>query len=107
MRSWAFRSYDGRAFRSGRNQRYKDYLKDIHASGALVMSLVNDLLDLSKIEAGKMDFEFASIDANRIVSECVSIMQPAGESGAVAIRLSLSPAFQTFSLTNARYARSS
>ena len=74
------------------NQRYKDYLKDIHASGALVMSLVNDLLDLSKIEAGKMDFEFASIDANRIVSECVSIMQPQASQERVAIRLSLSPA---------------
>jgi|GEM_PF-1142089 PAS domain S-box-containing protein len=74
------------------NQRYKDYLKDIHASGALVMSLVNDLLDLSKIEAGKMDFAFASIDANLIVSECVSIMRPQASQERVAIRLSLSPA---------------
>ncbi|HUZ90960.1 MAG TPA: ATP-binding protein [Methylocella sp.] len=74
------------------NQRYKDYLGDIHASGTLVMSLVNDLLDLSKIEAGKMDFEFASIDANRIVAECVSIMQPQASQERVAIRLSLSPA---------------
>ena len=74
------------------NQRYKDYLGDIHASGTLVMSLVNDLLDLSKIEAGKMDFAFASIDANRIVSECVSIMQPQASRERVALRLSLSPA---------------
>jgi PAS domain S-box-containing protein len=74
------------------NQRYKDYLGDIHASGTLVMSLVNDLLDLSKIEAGKMEFDFASIDANRIVSECVSIMQPQASQERVAIRLSLSPA---------------
>jgi PAS domain S-box-containing protein len=74
------------------NPRYKDYLKDIHASGALVMSLVNDLLDLSKIEAGKMDFDFVSIDANRIVAECVSIMQPQASGEQVAIRLSLSSA---------------
>lgn len=72
--------------------RYMDYLKDIHASGALIMSLVNDLLDLSKIEAGKMDFQFVSIDANRIVSECVSIMQPQANQERVALRLSLSPA---------------
>ncbi|WGJ15618.1 PAS domain-containing sensor histidine kinase [Methylocapsa sp. D3K7] len=82
---------DGR-FGPVANQRYESYLKDICASGALVMSLVNDLLDLSKIEAGKMEFAFASIDANRIVSECVSIMRPqAGQEGVV-IRLSLSPA---------------
>ncbi|MGQ0446045.1 MAG: ATP-binding protein [Beijerinckiaceae bacterium] len=74
------------------NQRYKDYLADIHASGTLVMSLVNDLLDLSKIEAGKMEFSFASIDANRIVSECVSIMQPQASREQVTLRLSLSPA---------------
>ena len=74
------------------NPRYKNYLKDIHASGMLVMSFVNDLLDLSKIEAGKMDFDFASIDANHIVSECVSIMRPQASGERVAIRLSLSPA---------------
>jgi PAS domain S-box-containing protein len=74
------------------NPRYEGYLKDIRASGALVMSLVNDLLDLSKIEAGKMDFDFASIDANRIVSECASIMQAQASQEGVVIKLSLSPA---------------
>jgi len=74
------------------NERYKEYLKDIHTSGALVMSLVNDLLDLSKIEAGKMDFAFAPIDANRVVSECVSIMQAQANQARVVLKLSLSPA---------------
>ena len=46
------------------NERYKDYIKDIHASGAHVMSLADDLLDLSKIEAGKLELAFASVDAN-------------------------------------------
>jgi PAS domain S-box-containing protein len=71
------------------NERYKDYLKDIHASGTHVMSLVNDLLDLSKIEAGKMDLNFGSVDANRIVSECVSLMQPQAARERVIVRLSL------------------
>ncbi|PNG27553.1 ATP-binding protein [Methylocella silvestris] len=73
------------------NARYKDYLKDIHSSGSLVMSLVNDLLDLSKIEAGKMELSFEAVDANRIVTECVSIMQPQASSARVVIRLSLAP----------------
>ena len=71
------------------NERYKDYLKDIHASGAHVMSLVNDLLDLSKIESGKMDLDFASVDVNRVVAECVSIMQPQASRERVIMRLSL------------------
>jgi PAS domain S-box-containing protein len=71
------------------SERYKDYLKDIHASGAHVMSLVNDLLDLSKIEAGRLDLTFGSVDANRIVSECVSLMQPQALRERVIMRLSL------------------
>jgi PAS domain S-box-containing protein len=74
------------------NSRYKDYIGDIHASGSLVMSLVDDLLDLGKIEAGKMEFSFASLDVNRIVSECVSIMQPQAGREQVDIKLSLSAA---------------
>ncbi len=74
------------------NPRYKDYIGDIHASGTLVMSLVNDLLDLAKIEAGKMDFAFASIDVNRVVSECISIIEPQASREQVDTKLSLSPA---------------
>jgi signal transduction histidine kinase len=73
------------------NERYKSYLKDIHASGSLVASLVNDILDLSKIEAGKMDLDFAAVDANRIIAECVSIMQPQASRERVVVRLALSP----------------
>ena len=71
------------------NERYKDYLKDIHSSGAHVMSLVNDLLDLSKIEAGKLELTFGSVDANRIVAECISLMQPQANRDRVIIRSSL------------------
>ncbi len=73
------------------NERYRDYLKDIHASGAYVMSLVNDLLDLSKIEAGKLELSFTSVDANRIVAECVSLMQPQANRERIILRVSLAP----------------
>ena len=73
------------------NERYKDYLKDIHASGTHVMSLVNDLLDLSKIEAGKVDLTFGAVDANKIINECVSLMQTQAIRERVIVRLALAP----------------
>ncbi|MGB7698558.1 MAG: PAS domain-containing sensor histidine kinase, partial [Methylovirgula sp.] len=73
------------------NERYRDYLRDIHTSGAHVMSLVNDLLDLSKIEAGKMELEFVSVDVNRVITECVALMQPQASQERVIMRLSLAP----------------
>ena len=71
------------------NDRYKDYIKDIHASGSHVMSLADDLLDLSKIEAGKLELAFASVDANSVIRECVSLMQPQAARERVIMRVSL------------------
>jgi PAS domain S-box-containing protein len=72
-------------------ERYKDYLRDIHRSGTHVMSLVNDLLDLSKIEAGKMALDIKPVDANAIISECVGLMQPQANRERVIMRLALAP----------------
>ncbi len=58
------------------NDRYKDYLKDIRTSGSHIMSLINDLLDLSKIEAGKLDLKFSAVSTNDVINECVALMQP-------------------------------
>jgi len=71
------------------NARYREYIKDIHASGAHVMSLVNDLLDLSKIEAGKLELNFQAVDVNQIVAECVSLIQPQANRERVITRLAL------------------
>ena len=71
------------------NDRYRDYLKDIHTSGMHVISLADDLLDLSKIEAGKLELEFALVDANSVIRECVSLMQPQAARERVILRLSL------------------
>ncbi len=71
------------------SERYKDYLRDIHVSGTHIMSLVNDLLDLSKVEAGKMDLRFEAVGLADVVSECVAMMQPQANRNRIIIRTSL------------------
>ncbi|MDO9414334.1 MAG: histidine kinase dimerization/phospho-acceptor domain-containing protein [Pseudolabrys sp.] len=73
------------------NERYKQYLKDIHASGGHLISLLNDLLDLSKIEAGKLELTFVTVNLNDIVQQCVAMMQDQANRERVIIRTSLPP----------------
>jgi PAS domain S-box-containing protein len=71
------------------NDRYKQYLKDIHTSGEHVVALLNDLLDLSKIESGKLELDIASIDLNSLTQQCVAMMQPQATRDRIIIRTSL------------------
>ena len=71
------------------SERYRQYLKDIHASGGHLISLLNDLLDLSKIEAGKLELTFVSVNLNDLVQQCVAIMQQQASRERVIIRTSL------------------
>jgi PAS domain S-box-containing protein len=71
------------------NERYREYLKDIHASGGHLLSLINDLLDLSKIEAGKLELTFAGVALNDLTQQCVAIMQPQANRERIIIRTSL------------------
>ena len=72
------------------NERYREYLRDIRTSGEHVVSLVNDLLDISKIEAGKLDLTFAAVSLNDVVRESIALMQPQANRARVVLRSSLS-----------------
>jgi signal transduction histidine kinase len=71
------------------NERYRQYLKDIHTSGGHLVSLLNDLLDLSKIEAGKLELNFSDVDLNELTQESVALMQPQANRERIIIRTSL------------------
>ena len=71
------------------NERYRQYLKDIHTSGGHLVSLLNDLLDLSKIEAGKLELDFSAIDLNDLTQQSVALMQQQASRERIIIRTSL------------------
>ncbi|MFE1600920.1 PAS domain-containing sensor histidine kinase [Methylobacterium sp. ID0610] len=70
------------------NERYRDYLRDIRTSGEHVVSLVTDLLDLAKIEAGHLDLSFTGVVLNELVGASVSLMQPQAARQRVVVRTS-------------------
>lgn len=72
------------------NDRYRDYLRDINRSGNHVLDLVNDLLDISKIEAGQQDMHYEPVSLNETLGQIVAMMQPQANSDRVIIRSSFS-----------------
>ncbi|MDX3975973.1 ATP-binding protein [Shinella sp.] len=70
--------------------RYIEYANDIGRSGRHVLDIVNDLLDISKIEAGEMELEFTAVGLNETIAEAVSLIQPQANGQRVIIRTSLS-----------------
>jgi PAS domain S-box-containing protein len=73
------------------NDRYRDYLRDINRSGNHVLDLVNDLLDISKIEAGEQEMTYEAVSLNDALAETVATMQPQANRERVIIRSSLAP----------------
>jgi two-component system cell cycle sensor histidine kinase PleC len=61
------------------DQRYKGYSLDIHNSGQHLLALINDILDMSKIEAGKMNLKFEPIHLEDVAEDAVRLVRNRAE----------------------------
>ena len=59
--------------------RYEEYADDIHHSGSLLISLINDLLDISKVEAGKYELAEEAVDIRVLIENCIRQVATAAE----------------------------
>ncbi|WP_051431753.1 sensor histidine kinase [Rhodovibrio salinarum] len=56
------------------DKRYEDYARDIHDSGTHLLELINDILDLSRVETGRMDLQTEEVDVTRMVESALRIV---------------------------------
>ncbi|MFC4352112.1 MHYT domain-containing protein [Fodinicurvata halophila] len=62
------------AFGALPNERYLEYAEDIHNSGSQLLSIINDILDISRIEAGQLDLQQDMLDARELVQDSMRIL---------------------------------
>jgi PAS domain S-box-containing protein len=79
----------GERFGTLGNDRYVEYMKDIRASGERVIAVISDLLDLTRIETGKLELAFSNHHLNDLIEQCVAVMQPQANRERIIIRTSL------------------
>jgi GAF domain-containing protein len=78
------------------NDKQADYLNDIHESGRHLLSLINDILDLSKIEAGRMDLEVSTFSLPDALSNAMTLIRERAQRHAIELGLEMDPRLGEF-----------
>src|SRR5690606_22334025 len=73
------------------NEKQDDYLKDIHSSGVHLLSLINDILDLSKVEAGRMELEPSTFDAPAAIDNAMTLVRERAQRHGIALGVEIAP----------------
>ncbi len=58
------------------NSKYQGYINDIHMSGSYLLELINDILDMSRIEAGRLKLDTAPCKLDELLADCLNIVGP-------------------------------
>ena len=74
------------------NDKQSEYVNDIHSYGRHLLSLINDILDLSKIEAGRMELELTAFDLPNAIENALTLMRERAARNGIALAAELDPA---------------
>jgi signal transduction histidine kinase len=79
------------------NEKQAEYIEDIHSSGNHLLSLINDVLDLSKVEAGQIELEVAPFSLREAVERGVVMVRERASKNGVALAADIEPEVQVIS----------
>jgi len=84
------------------NSKQEEYLNDILNSGRHLLQLINDVLDLSKVEAGKMELNFEPFSLSKSISEVCAVARPIAFKKNLAIFIDVEPEIEIVNLDQQR-----
>ena len=73
------------------NSRYRDYAHDIHISATHLLDVINDILDVAKAEAGKLDLSETTVEVRSFVDESLRLMAPRADYGNIRLEMDMPP----------------
>lgn len=62
------------------SKKYEEYSRDIHESGKYLLEMINDILDMSKIEAGRVTLDKEKVNAGDLIDDCLRVVSHAAQS---------------------------
>jgi len=71
------------------NDRYREYAGIIHESGSRLLGLINDILDMSKLDAGKLEMHYAPVEVLKVIVDCVRGVEPLATQSHVGISVAV------------------
>ncbi|MGH6967539.1 MAG: ATP-binding response regulator [Stellaceae bacterium] len=74
---------------------YRDYVRDVYESGVHLLRIINDILDLSKIEVGKLTLSEAPIEPGETIESCLRIVRERANNGGLTLATDLAPDLPT------------
>ncbi|MGZ8386924.1 MAG: PAS domain-containing sensor histidine kinase [Rhodoplanes sp.] len=71
--------------------RYDEYCRDIRESGQYLLEVINDILDMSRIEAGRLRLDFEDVEVDRILGEALRVVAKRAEDKALTVNARIAP----------------